>query len=227
MPLSLSLVTSDDLPGISHVHYNAFTDPFSVALHPRTSYSNHVEAYSNHLQRAMRKLSQHLYKVVDTSNGKIISFAKWSVACLNEEMAKQQTEKVEGRSENHNGNEEASKENVETQRNESEVITRPRSKVVNMEFGHAFKKKITDIQRKHVGDRKTLCAFHVLCGPWEVAKVSLVLMIHRSSLGSPLHITRVSRPRRCEDASQVGRRVRPQRGYSDMARRLADRSRLI
>ena len=161
MPLSLSPATENDLPGICEVHYHAFTDPFSLTLHPRTSYASHVEAYSNHLRRSMQNPSQYILKVVDDLSGRIVSFAKWSVACLKEELQKEEAEKREKEEQANNGNEEPSKppQVLAEEGHGADGVAAPhRNKVVNMEFGNAFKKKITDIQMRHVGDRRTLCA---------------------------------------------------------------------
>ena len=164
MPLVLSPTTVDDLPGICDVHYHAFIDPFSLTLHPRTTYSQHVEAYGNHLRRALEVPSQSIYKVADTADGKIISFAKWSVACLNDEKAKEKAEKAEKKNDEREVNNGPAKEKALAQSKENGTATPQPTKAVNMDFGSAFKKKIEAIQSKHVGDRKTLCAFpHI---PW-------------------------------------------------------------
>ena len=162
MPLYISSATEDDLPAICNVQYLAFTDPFSLALHPRTSYASHVEAYSNHLRHAMQQPSQYIYKVVDDSDGKIISFAQWSVACLNEEKAREEVEKTDREGEQANkGSEQAAEQPeilAENACDEKSVASPPPNKAVNVDFGNAFKQKIMEIQKKHVGDRKTLCA---------------------------------------------------------------------
>ena len=167
MPLSLSPATENDLPGICDVHYYAFTDPFSLALHPRTSYASHVEAYSNNLREAMQKSSQYILKVADDAEGRIVSFAKWSVACLNEEMTQEKKEKRNGEVEQGNkGTEQGAKPPeflAKAAYDQGHTASpSPPDKAVNMDFGNAFKAKIMGIQKKHVGDRKTLCAFTLL-----------------------------------------------------------------